>query len=183
MTPDRRAVLPLAVALLSLGACGGPGKAPAPKLYVLDAPPDQVFNHVMSLLADWDLLLGGSDRQTGVVSSEEYKIGRGDKFLGEGAGYWADCGKEMFLSRAASADEFRVKIQVKLEPAETGQTTVRIQTSMTAFESEALGSPTARCVSRGRLEEKLVRDLEARLAGSSSSSLSRVPDGRSGVKP
>jgi len=148
--------------LIMLAACARP-KQPSPQAFALGAQPDAVFSQAIALLAEWNMIVAHSDKETGVITTDEYVLGAGDKFLGEGAGYWADCGKELFISRAATADEFRMRSSVVLRPMEDGKTELRVQTNMSAHEQEALGAATARCASRGRFEAMFVEELEKRL--------------------
>jgi ABC-type uncharacterized transport system auxiliary subunit len=149
--------------LVVLAGCTRP-KEVVPELYTLDAAPDAVFRQAIALLAEWNMPIAHSDRETGVITTDQFVLGQGDEFLGEGAGHWADCGTELLISRAATADEFRMRCSITLRPEKGGKTQLRVQTNMSVYEAEALGSKTRSCSSRGRLEAKLVEDLAARLA-------------------
>ncbi len=158
-----RTALRCSCLLILVAACARP-KQVGPQVFTLEAAPDAVFAQAIGQLSEWNMIVAHSDKETGVITTDQYVLGRGDEFLGEGAGYWADCGKELFISRAATADEFRMRCSVTLRPTEDGKTELLVQTNMSAYEEDAMGAATARCVSRGRFEAKLVEALRARLA-------------------
>ena len=90
-------------------------------------------------------------------------VGGGQRFLDESVAHWANCGKEFFISRAATADEFRLSATITVRPVSVDSTQVSMQTYMTVREEGAVGREVATCASRERLEERFVAELRDRL--------------------
>ncbi len=155
----------LSLLLLLMAACSRPAETVAPQLYTLDSPRETVFSQAIALLAEWNMPLSHTDEQAGVITTDQFVLGGDDKFLGEGAGHWADCGTELFISRAATADEFRIRCTLSLRETEDGKTQLRVQTNMTVYEEDAIGTKTRTCASRRRLEARFAEELQTRLAG------------------
>jgi len=114
-------------------------------------------------MAEWNLPVIHSDRDAGVITSDEFVLGGGNKFLGQSADYWANCGSTLSISRAASADEFRIRVSVILRSVEGDSTAVNIQSSFSAYQKGAIGADRTTCASRGRLEAQLIDELRRRL--------------------
>lgn len=88
------AVITVSVAIVGTG-CSSPNEA-APELYAVDAPPETVFGQVVEILSEWNMPISFSDEETGVITTDQFVLGTGDRFLGEGAGPWPHCGSGSF---------------------------------------------------------------------------------------
>lgn len=148
-----------------LSACAARATAPVtPQAYVLPAAAARTFTAAIQILTDWTLPIQNTDQAAGVISSGDLLIGSGGSFQGSAVGHWANCGSEMFVSRAATADETHMRFTVVLVPVTPDSTSMRVQVAIEVLERNALGSPRAPCSSRGLLEPLFVEAVRRRLA-------------------
>jgi hypothetical protein len=156
---------------LSLACAAAPPPVPAaPNRFRASA--DSAAAAMTRQLALWGF--NASQRDSGQTSfiSGSLRLPRGQKLAGHQFGYWADCGKELGLSRAYTSDEMRVQISARIEPKnDPSQQDVPTQShaivlaSFTGLDRQALGDPTIRCSSRGLLEQALLNEVHAQSKG------------------
>jgi len=156
---------------VSLACAAAPPPVPAaPNAFRFSA--DSAAAAMTRQLAVWGF--NASQRDSGQTSfiSGSLRLPHGQKLAGHPFGYWADCGKELGLSRAYTSDEMRVQISAKIEPQHDPyqqdvptQSHAMVLTSFTGLDRQALGDPTISCRSRGLLEQALLNEVHARWKG------------------
>src|SRR4051812_31125165 len=163
-----RLFVPVVICSLACAAAGQPAD-PAPN--GLKAPSDSVAAAFDRQLTMWGFTTSQQRSGEATIVRGSIRLPRGRKLAGHGFGYWADCGKELALSRAAKADEMRIDIVSEVHPqpgrkdGNSVQSSGKAWASFTAFDRQALGDPEVSCSSRGVLEQALLNAGHAQSKG------------------
>ena len=150
--------------LLLLVGCGVKppvSTAPAAREASVAQSPDKVWDRLLVVLTDFSLPVENMDRSSWFLRTKEMKVDRGD------AGSYVDCGSVMGRALAPSLD-VSVSLTVLLRPM-TDSTAIRVVAMARGWDADqaelkAKGNPFAedpnrKCVSRGVLENNVIRAL------------------------
>ncbi len=159
----------LAVAVVCLGVlagCGGrsPRSYPVPDVSRVAADLDRTWEAVRRVLTERGYELQGEDRTAGAIETAWLVINpdfTSNIFVTKNEDRYSDCGKP----RLGKADRGKhAHLTVHLATPSPGQTEVRVRAAFRTTRSASLSaaSDTVECRSRGRLEEEVLVETQAR---------------------
>ena len=127
--------------------------------HVVMAPREQVWQALPEVFKSVGL-------EAGVVSEPNYVFGNPglrtrSRLAGERTSNYLDCGMSAAGAPRANTDLLEVSVVTGLEPL--GQNSTRVYVQVGGIATEVAGSTRARCMSTGKLEQKLLTELQQRL--------------------
>lgn len=138
------------------------GAEPAAGARVVPASADAVWAALPAAFAELGLPAGAADARTRSLASGVVVVNR--RFAGESAGAFFDCGRTMTGEPAANAYRVTLSVRASLEPDGAESTRVRTAVEAGARSPEGTSAAPVRCLSTGRLEQRLAEALLRALA-------------------